>query len=337
MNKYQNLVGRRAVPTRPLTVREQYEELQENEDVRYLLGSMEPLDAVYTQQTLKEAERVYRHFEPFSTVRLQGSVKTNTHIRYHSDIDVLTLTNDFVSWEQKPATVSTYAGDPVATLKTLRQKSRATVQREFPAVKIEDKNRALRLSGGSLQRNMDVVTANWHNTITYTLTQEEKDRGIHVLDVSDNSRIFNKPFLHEYKLNQKNAITGDGLGRAVRLLKNLKADATTPIGISSYDIGALVWNMDSTQLHGSPGASFQLAQNCADFLRTAVDQDGARLRTFWVPNETRRIIDPKEGASVRDVLLLWHELHLLLESIKRAGKALDRRYNIANRSLQLIY
>lgn len=336
MKRYDNLRNRRANPKRATYLSEAYETLQENEDIRYLLGSMEPLDADYTRDSLVEAERVYKYFEAFSTVRLQGSIKTNTHIRYHSDIDILTITEDFITWENFPPGRSTYAGDPIATLKALRKGCRDTVSSQFPAVKIEDKNRALRLTGGSLKRQMDVVSANWYNTATYAQTHQERDRGVQVLDVSNNTRVLNLPFLHEYRLNQKIATTNDGAGRAIRLFKNLKADADREIAISSYDISALVWNMEDYRLPGSVGSSFQLAHSIERFLFAITLNEGTTLNTLMVPNGTRKIVDPKEGTSLAAVNALWYEIYTLLESVKAAGKTLERSYLIENRQLRVL-
>ena len=334
MSRYDNLRNRRSYPKRPTYLSEAYDTFLENEDVRYLLGSMEPLDAEYTRDSLVEAERVYKYFESFSTVRLQGSIKTNTHIRYHSDIDILTITEDFITWENFPAGRSVYTGDPIATLKALRKRCRDTVSSQFSAVKIEDKDRALRLTGGSLKRQMDVVSANWYNTSTYAQTNQERDRGVQVLDVSNDSRVLNLPFLHEYRVNQKIAATGDGAGRAIRLLKNLKADADSSIAISSYDISALVWNIEDPRLPGGIGASFQLAHNIERWLLGIV-QPGSRLNSLMVPNSTRKIIDP-EGTDLNAVRALWHELFKLLENIRKAGKALERTYLVENRQLRAI-
>jgi len=337
VSRYDNLRNRRSYPKRPAYLSEAYEALQENDDVRYLIGSMEPLDPDYTRDSLVEAERVYRHFEPFSTIRLQGSIRTNTHIRYHSDVDILTITEDFITWENSPPGRSTYGGDPIVTLKALRKRCRDTVSSRFPAVKIEDKNRALRLTGGSLERRMDVVSANWYNTNAYVLSHEERDRGVQVLDVSNDTRVLNLPFLHEYRLNQKIAATGDGAGRAIRLLKNLKADAGYPIAISSYDIGALVWNTEDHRLPGGVGASLRLARNIERFLFAITLNEGATLNTMMVPNGTRKIVDPKEGTSLTAVNALWHELYKLLENIKAAGKDLERTYLVENRQFRPVY
>jgi hypothetical protein len=315
------------VPGRASVSNEKYFELLEDDDVKYLLGSMEPLDPDYTKKSLVEAERVYKYLEPFSEIRLQGSIMTNTHIRYYSDIDVLTLCPDFFTYEGPNTGVyGAYTRDPVIVLKALRKRSKDTISANFPAVKIEEKDRALALTGGSLMRKVDVVAANWLNTVEYRQSNAEKDRAIQVLDVAQSIRVTNKPFLHQHLLNEKNAATVDGLGRAVRMLKTLKVDAETSIAISSYDISALAWNMPASSLPSGEANSFRLAYGVWRNLLSWVTDEPA-LNALVVPNQTRKIID-REGTSKAAVLSLWSELNTLLEKIKATGKKLDREANV---------
>lgn len=320
---YQRLLDRRAIPGRSAAAYAKFSALAEQEDIKYLLDAMEAMDGDYTKTTLAEAERVHKYLEPFSTIRLQGSVTTDTHIRYFSDVDILTITEDFTTWETFPSGCTRWGGDPIATLRDLRAKCRVVISREFPAVKIEDKDRSLALTGGSLRRNVDVVTANWYNTDAYARSSAERDRGIQVLDISVPGRILNKPFLHQHLLREKDAATVGGANRAIRLLKTLKEDASTKIDISSYDICALVWNMDNLRLPGGVESSFILANNVEGALLGWVTNEQS-LNALSVPNQTRKIVDSKEGTSLVAVTSLWHELYVLLERIKKSGKKLDR-------------
>lgn len=336
LTPYQRLLERRAIPGKTAVLFERYNALQEQDDVKYLLGSMEPMDTDYTRITLSEAERVHKYLEKFSDIRLQGSVITNTHIRYYSDVDILSITRDFSTWEGAlPSTVSVFSGSTIDTLKALRTRCRSTIRAEFPAVTIEEKDRALALSGGSLRRNVDVVIANWYETLAYVSSQQERDRGIQVLDIAVPTSVLNKPFLHQHHLLQKNNQTSDGQNRAIRLLKTLKMDASSKIDISSYDICSLVWNINSTALPGSVAQSFILASNVASALLYWVTNEPV-LNGLFVPNQTRRIIDPKEGTSLVAIRALWHELYKLLERVTKAGKKLDREmYTIANSVIQI--
>jgi hypothetical protein len=336
LTPYQRLLERRTIPGKTAALFERYNTLQELDDVKYLLGSMEPMDPDYTRVTLSEAERVHKYLEAFSNIRLQGSVTTNTHIRYFSDVDILCITKDFTTWEgPMPSTINLFTGNTVDTLKALRARCKTTIRTEFPAVTIEDKDRALGLSGGSLRRKVDIVIANWYETLTYVTTQQERDRGIQVLDVAVPKRVLNKPFLHQYLLLQKNGETSDGQNRAIRLLKTLKMDASSEIDISSYDICSLVWNMERRLLPGDVTQSFILASNVASALLQWIRNEPA-LNALVVPNQTRRVIDSQEGTSLVAVRALWYELYLLLERITKAGKKLDKAmYTVANSIFQV--
>lgn len=335
LTPYQRLLERRAIPGMAAQLFERYNAFQEQDDVKYLLGSMDPMDPDYTRITLSEAERVHKYLEPFSSIRIQGSITTNTHIRYYSDVDILSITKDFTTWEGSlPSTVPVFIGNPMDTLNALRARCRATIRAEFPAVTIKDKDRALSLSGGSLRRNVDVVIGNWYEALAYVSSQQERDRGVQVLDVAGPTRVLNKPFLHQYLLRQKGSQTSDGQNRAIRLLKTLKVDASSTIDISSYDICSLVWNISSTHLPGDVAQSFILANNVANTLLQWVSNEPV-LNGLSVPNQTRRIIDPKEGTSLVAVRALWHELYQLLQRVTKAGKKLDRpMYTTASSVLQ---
>lgn len=324
LTPYERLLNRRAIPGKTADFFEKNSSLQEQDDVKYLLGSMEPMDPEYTAITLFEANRVHKYLQPFSEIRLQGSVTTNTHIRYHSDVDILSITKDFSTWEGSiPNNIPVFRGDAIQTLKALRTRCKSTIRAEFPAVTIKDKDRAITLSGGSLQRNIDVVIANWYETLDFVSSKQERDRGVQVLDVATSQRVLNKPFLHQHHLLQKNIQTTDGQNRAIRLLKTLKMDANSKIDISSYDICSLVWNINSTLLPGGEGQSFILANNVANALLYWLTNE-PELNLLVVPNQTRRIIDPNEGTSLVAVRALWYELYQLLDRIAKVGKKLNR-------------
>lgn len=332
MSRYQQLLARRSVPGRALVANEKYFELLEDDDVKYLLGSMEPLDPAYTKTSLAEAERVYKYLEPFCLIRIQGSITTNTHIRYYSDIDVLTITPEFVIFSgANNGSYGTWTGSPIQVLKVLRAKSKDTIQSNFPAVTIKEKDRALSLSGGSLKRNVDVVACNWFDTESYRVSRNEKDRGVQVLDAAQNITVLNMPFLHQHLLNEKNAATLGGLGRAIRLLKTLKVDADASIEISSYDICSLVWNIPGHLLPGGAENSFVLANNVAQTLLNWLTNEPV-LNSLNVPNQTRKIIN-SEGTTLVAVRGLWHQLYLLLQKISASGKKLDKAATVYGRVL----
>ena len=70
-------------------------------DIKYLFESMKPIGEKYNSKTIQAAQNVQNHLErDFSLhfqrdYRTQGSVKTNTNIRVHSDFDLLTIVKKY--------------------------------------------------------------------------------------------------------------------------------------------------------------------------------------------------------------------------------------------------
>src|SRR5665647_51729 len=66
-----------------------------NDVQNYFIESMRQVDEIYTKNTYKEAERVQNQLDKIKSISLnfeyeyQGSVSNNTHIKTHSDIDIL--------------------------------------------------------------------------------------------------------------------------------------------------------------------------------------------------------------------------------------------------------
>lgn len=107
-DRYTRLLQRRA-PSED-RIHEKFEESYERErgdHTRYILGAMRPVDAKYTKRLAEQGDRVENQLGkrleaeyPTLEFRKQGSVSNDTHIRYFSDIDVLTIIDKFVTLER---------------------------------------------------------------------------------------------------------------------------------------------------------------------------------------------------------------------------------------------
>src|SRR5437870_2631065 len=82
-----------------------------NEDsaVQYTISAMQPIDPAYTANTIEERNRVEKQLgDGYKGLGLriefdyQGSVTNDTHIRAHSDVDLLTVEQRFIG-VQPPA------------------------------------------------------------------------------------------------------------------------------------------------------------------------------------------------------------------------------------------
>src|SRR5688500_14398631 len=113
------LRARRVDPSFPIFERrEVYKRLsRETPAIQYAVGAMQPIDEEYTKNTFAECDRVQAQLkEGFGTANLrvdfdhQGSVTNDTHIKAHSDIDLLTLEWRYVLVANP---VTPYTGDAI--------------------------------------------------------------------------------------------------------------------------------------------------------------------------------------------------------------------------------
>ncbi len=292
--------------------------------LEYISASMEEVDPEYTRKTYEECDRVESQLqEAFSAnglsidFRHQGSVTNNTHIRIHSDIDLLTLTKKFYGRKSPLKVFSPYQGDPVEDLKQIRRITELRLNSSYPQADVDTSgSKAVSISGGSLKRKIDVVSSNWLDTEDYVLTDEEDFRGIEILDLGPPAkRIENFPFHHNLALHQKEGPTAGGFKRLVRFCKSAKADADQMPDVSSYDITALCWNIPNSTYLNCINKDFELAFEFVEFCRNLLNNDSLR-ESLWVPNGTRKVFG-EGGTKMRDVIALCDEiLGILSQAVK---------------------
>jgi hypothetical protein len=196
----------------------------------------------------------------------------------------------------------------------LRKESVKVLKDKFPQATVDDSgSKAVAVSGGSLTREIDVVLCHWWNTKEYLDNKVKANRGIQVLDANTEERIGNKPFLHNWHINDKDTTVGGGLRKSIRLLKNLKYDREPEAGISSYDIAALSFNMAESDLNVSPGAYLKLAKSTSGFLNSLIANSQLR-DSLYVPNGTRKVFGDA-GATLASLKEITAELDTLLAEI----------------------
>jgi len=313
---------------------ESYENINDTSTIKYVIGAMQPVSNNYTQNTFSQAERVQNQLKKLKDegynyeFRYQGSVTNNTHIRAHSDIDILTLHLGFTTLESPQKPLNPYKGDPIQDLCDLREDSYSILVDAFPTAEIDNKGaKSISLQGGSLTRKIDVVPSNWYDTVLYTKTQQEHYRGVMVLDYKQRKRIANTPFYHNMLLNNKDIATGGNYKKVVRLLKTLKADADIDINLSSYDIAALMYHMDDKNFFVGK-SQLRLIQKSLDYLRY-VHQNFEFRNSLQVPDESRRIFEPNRATN-EDLWLLIIELDNvyqdLLNDLTGSVKGIDKEF-----------
>lgn len=307
-------------------LRENYEQLSEPPSVKYALGSMQPVGKAYTDKSYEEGDRVKERIieglsrSPLVSFAYQGSVPLDVHIRGSSDVDLLLIHEEFVTNDPDAArhiAYSPYRGKlPVDELKALRDQATSILKRRYWAASVTSGAKAIRVSGGSLERDIDVVPSHWHDTASYATSKNRDFRGIKILN-GDYGTVHNLPFLHIKHIRDRCVEHSGSLRKVIRLLKNLKADSDSEITLSSYDIAAIAWHMPSELLRIPYFVDLLLVARTKQHLSRIVGDEAYRY-SLWVPDGSRKIFN--ESSKFTGVLLLFGEL-LTLE--KKIYKELD--------------
>lgn len=298
---------------------------------QYALGAMQAVDSDYTRISLEEAHRVKDQLKrglerkSISTeFRLQGSVACDIHIRGVSDVDLLVLDGRYIHYESNGQKALSGGYTNIVTYNTLqaliqlRSESESILDAAFPAAKVKkDGAKAIKISGGSLRRPVDVVPSNWFDTVAYQRSSDEVDRGVHILNKSVPERLLNAPFKHIKHINDRDLRSFGGLKKAIRLCKNVKADAEsdgTKIGLSSYDIASALWHADMAALTVGIANELAILAEATRFLGDLTRRPN-HARTLRVPDDSRCIFDTE--AKMEWLQLLSLEMDDLSERVAR--------------------
>lgn len=305
------------------TVKELYESRSQSPASRYTLGAMSEVNPKYTQISIDECVRIANQLTKnlnsesvYCDYRLQGSVPTNTHIRGISDIDFLVIIRDYYRFDRngpKANQYVSYDGNLFEDLKDLRNRSENILKSQFPAAYVDcSGSKSIRISGGSLKREIDVVPSTWFNSVDFQITNLEKYRGINILDKSIPSTIRNYPFLHIANVNDKSLLSADGMKMAIRLLKNIKNDSDRDIRLSSYEIAGLLWNCPPDWVRYSKGYELAILVGLEKYL-SFLASNYEYSKNLKTPDNTRSVID--EAAKFEHLVVLSQETTALLVEV----------------------
>ncbi|MCU7616602.1 hypothetical protein NZ698_05285 [Chryseobacterium sp. PBS4-4] len=260
---------------------------------KYTLESMKPIDDSYTKNTIKAAENIQNNLkeklknEYNLEFRHQGSTITDTHIKIHSDIDILVFTDSFITLENPQIPDNPYSGNPVEDLKILRSKCYEKLNNTYNQVD-NSNSKAIKVFPTQPKRKVDVVICNWFNSNAYKQYSNEIYRGIYFLDRDNNKRIKDHPFSHINQLKLKSTSTNKNFNKVVRILKTLKIDADYEIKLSSFEICCLVYDIDNSKLNFPEWSSLLLLNVASEQLGKLILNDYYR-ENLDSPNNTEKV------------------------------------------------
>lgn len=277
---------------------------------RYAIGAMQAVDRRYTEISKETGERVASQLrDRFARAginaefRLQGSVPLDVHIKGVSDVDVLAITKDFYTYSPAGATalgggyVSPSARTSSGVLSELRRQTERDLDDAFPAANVDKSGaKAVKVTGGSLARSVDVVPAHWYDTKAYQDSGHLAHRAVTIYNKATDQTIDNWPFLHIERVgNRCDSVLG-GLRKAIRLCKSVKADSDRNIQLSSYDIAAIMYHADMIALRLGQYSDLAVLAETQRHL-DALYHDSATANGLWVPDGSRKIFDSAEKRS----------------------------------------
>lgn len=284
--------------------KEGYEGRGKTDTTRYALGAMQAVDSGYTNVSIKEGDRVKSQLSNdlycsgiSVEFEYQGSVPLDIHIKRHSDIDLLVLHGQILTYDRTAALLagkSYGAFLPKTSLQyllELRSACEHVLVKAYPAADVDTSGaKSINISGGSFQRKVDVVPSHWYDSAAYQGSGQKHDRMVEVLDKRVPMTISNAPFLHMKRVNDKDTVTSGGAKKVIRFLKTLKADCDQDISLSSYDIASLVWHFNDRDLNQPTYRELALIA-VAQAELNAMCRDYARTCQLVTPDGSRKIID----------------------------------------------
>ncbi len=333
-DRYQRLLGRRApAQDRALAKFSEAYEQTPGEATKYLLGAMRAVESGYTQRMAEQGDRVENQLAtrlhelyPALIFRRQGSVSNDTHIRYYSDVDVLTIIDKFYTLEPPQKPLIPYAGVPIDDLLELRQYCVRELKIAFPTAKVNDEgSTCIAIEGGSLTCQVDVVPSNWFDTNDYANGNGDHTRGIMVLNKKEKTRTTNFPFLFNVRLNEHDVARMGAPRMLVRLLKSVKADheeeSSKEIYFSSFDICSLVYRMPDIYLQVNLYHPLDIIRNLLEWINR-VTQVQALRDALMAIDDSRLIFNEP------DKVLALKALHSDLKPIYDAAVVENGGYKI---------
>jgi hypothetical protein len=239
------------------------------ENLKYMLEAMRPIDKKYNDRTIDAAGRVQKHLQDgfnlhFSRAyRTQGSVRTATNIKVHSDFDLLTIIDTYFYPEISNGNTYT-ASEPNEDIRSLRSQATDILKNIYDEVD-DTHDKCISIYNKSLHRKVDIVFGFWYNSVKYEETKGDGSyeyyRGIYLFKFPTGPKNLDYPFAHISQVNSKGDTTSDGSRKAIRLLKTLRADSDPKLDVlKSFHLTTIVHRMDDAKLHYTRGNELAIAK-----------------------------------------------------------------------------
>ena len=283
------------------------------DNVKYMLESMRPIEQKYNAKTIEAADRVQKHLESkfqlsfTRAYRTQGSVKTQTNIRVHSDFDLLSIIDSYQYYET--STGSSYSGNPDQDIQNLRSQAVTILKNIYDEVE-NTNEKCVSIFNKDLYRKVDVVFGFWYNTNEYEKSKNEYYRGIYLYKFPAGPKERDYPFAHIAQVNTKGDQTNDGSRRGIRLLKTLRADSDVELKVvKSFHLTSIVHSINNTNLYYSASRELSIAQAMSNEMDRMISDEAYR-KSIKSPNGTENPFF--SSSTVPEIVKLKDDLDTLI-------------------------
>lgn len=250
------------------------------DNVKYLVESMRPIDSKYNAKTLEAASRVQKHMQDgfklhFNRVyKTQGSVRTGTNIKVHSDFDLLTIIDKYHYPEESNGNSYTDS-NPDEDIVELRRQATKILKGIYDEVD-DSGEKSISIFNKSLNRKVDIVFCFWYHSKKYEESKDEYYKGVYLYKFPSKTKVKDYPFATIQNVNYKGDNTIDGSRRGIRLLKNLKADSENSIALSSFHLTTIVHQIENSRLLYLAGNELKIAKAMSNEMNTILHDDAYR-------------------------------------------------------------
>ena len=298
-------------------------------NIKYLAESMKKIEQKYNSRTIDAANRVQKHLQDNYTLhfnrayKTQGSVKTDTNIKVHSDFDLLTIIDRYHFLEPGLPNDNSYTEtSPDDDIKELREQSVKILKNIYDEVDTSGA-KSISIFNKSLNRKVDIVFCFWYHSKKYLETNEEHYKGIYLYDFPAKKKKRDYPFAHINNVNHKGNTTTDGSRKGIRLLKNLRADSETEIKLDSFQLTSIVHTIENSSLNYTFGNELLIAKAISDELNLMINEPTHR-KAITSPNGTESPFQKDED--VPQLQKLKTDLDtLIIDSAKEINSPLIRK------------
>jgi hypothetical protein len=145
---------------------------------------------------------------------------------------------------EKEINVSSYQGNALEDLRSNRLKSEEILSDVYSICDIV-KPKSIKIKNLSLNREVDIVIANWYDDVTSIINDKGEYRGIQIYNKEKHQREnTDYPFLSIKRINDRGTETNGRLKKMIRFIKNIKALSYNEIKLSSFDINAICYDIE---------------------------------------------------------------------------------------------